>query len=324
MTSAPKLVPENAAPPGGAAPVFLVGARRSGTTLMRVMLNAHPEILFFNRWEEAADAIAALPASSDGLHSLKGLEPFRAADVASFAQAANERIAQARTAAARPLFGATCHIGFLELLKVWPDARFVHLIRDPRDVAISFRSLGWSAHPFCAASAWETAERDWERLCELTQAEQRFDLRYEDLVARPEAELQRLCRFLGLAYTDKMFDYTETTSYSYPKKELAERWRGKLSERECMWIESSVAEFLEARGYAPSVPARRFGGGARAWFALQDWFGVRSRRVKSRGLGRVLLGRLVRSFGSHAMKQRFEAAEQSRHEAHVKSLEKRY
>lgn len=310
--------------PTQADPVFLVAARRSGTTLMRVMLNAHPEILFFNRWEEAADAIAALPCPPETLHELKGLEPFRAADTGAFAEGAGARIAEAREAAGRRLFGATCHIGFLELLKVWPRARFIHLVRDPRDVVISFRSLGWSTHPFCAANAWDAAERHWDELCSRTEATQRFELRYEDLVVRPEAELERLCGFLGLPYTAQMFDYTETTSYSYPKSELAERWRGKLSKRECAWVEASVRGLMESRGYAASVPPRSFGAISRAWFAVQDWVGVRLHRVRARGLSHVVLSRLVQSFGSRAMKARFAAAEKHRHEQRVKTLEKRY
>ncbi len=90
------------------------------------------------------------------------------------------------------------------LLRLWPDARFVVLVRDGRDVALSLRRM-----PFGPNNAWAAAQW-WARGVRAGARAQRehpdavLTVRYEALAERPEQEVPRLCGFLGLGYDADM------------------------------------------------------------------------------------------------------------------------
>ena len=90
------------------------------------------------------------------------------------------------------------------LLRLWPHARFVVLVRDGRDVALSLRRM-----PFGPNNAWAAAQW-WARGIRAGARAQRehpgavLTVRYEDLAQRPREEVRRLCTFLGLDYADDM------------------------------------------------------------------------------------------------------------------------
>jgi hypothetical protein len=100
------------------------------------------------------------------------------------------------------------HVG--RLSTIWPDARFVVLVRDGRDVALSVMKV-----PFGANNVWAAA-RSWAgAIRHGREAARRYPgrvltLRYEDLVARPAEEVPRVCAFLGLEYTPDMLAIEET------------------------------------------------------------------------------------------------------------------
>jgi hypothetical protein len=91
--------------------------------------------------------------------------------------------------------------------RLLPEARFVHIIRDGRDAAVSARGLwfGPGHRPGNAAQAWvkgiEQAQRDAASL------EHYLEVRYEALVRSPEATLRDVCRFIALPYDGVMLDY---------------------------------------------------------------------------------------------------------------------
>jgi hypothetical protein len=91
-----------------------------------------------------------------------------------------------------------------ELLAVWPDARIVVLVRDARDVALSIVPM-----PFGPNNAW-AAGRWWARgirrglEAERRHPEQVLTLRYEELVSDPETQVRRVCARLGLGYNSEM------------------------------------------------------------------------------------------------------------------------
>jgi hypothetical protein len=85
----------------------------------------------------------------------------------------------------------------LAILGLWPDARFIYLLRDGRDVARSQVEFGLAGNVWAAASVWRRAERDWRLLCAKVPPQRRIELRYEELARDPERELTRICAFLG-------------------------------------------------------------------------------------------------------------------------------
>jgi hypothetical protein len=149
----------------------------------------------------------------------------------------------------KPIIGAAVHSRFDLLPKLWPNAMFIHTLRDPRDVARSTVPMGWSGHPFFGATYWVEPERRWDKLVATVPARQLAEVRYEDLVRQPEVELSRVCAFLGVAYDPAMLTYDRDSTYAKPDPSLAEQWRRKMSVRDVQLIETACGELLQRRGY---------------------------------------------------------------------------
>jgi hypothetical protein len=106
-----------------------------------------------------------------------------------------------------PIFGQ--HLTVIQ--QVVPEAHFVHLIRDGRDVALSLRGL-W----FAPGDTWTSLAEHWRGHVSRTRAQgaacgQYLEVRYEDLVTDTRAVLKRICRFLELPWSPAMESYHRTS-----------------------------------------------------------------------------------------------------------------
>lgn len=119
---------------------------------------------------------------------------------------------------------------------LWPEARFVHLIRDGRDVALSLMAWPrvtqkrpgtlptWKEDPVSTAALWwELNVRRGREAGRLLGSGLYYELRYESLIANPAVECANLCAFLSLPYDDAMLRFYENR----PRKSLSARndWR---------------------------------------------------------------------------------------------------
>src|SRR5262249_44051088 len=96
-----------------------------------------------------------------------------------------------------------------EISGLLPEARFVHLIRDGRDVALSLKKV-W----FAPGQDMRTLAEYWSNLIQQTRAfgqqcPHYLEIRYEQLVRHPADELQRICDFLEIEYDSRMQQYHE-------------------------------------------------------------------------------------------------------------------
>jgi hypothetical protein len=214
------------------APIFVIGAPRSGTTLLRIMLSSHPRIyippesdfiprLYLGRAraamspERAVRDVQTILANRRFLHEWLGAPPDAAAFVAALPELtpaalldAFYRAYAAQHGAARwgdksPIY--TRHVPLLA--EIFPCARFVHLIRDGRDAALSTLA----AYPdrfyvdmYFAARSWRQRVRAARRAGPALGPAHYTELRYEELTTDPEAVLRRLCDFLGEDYAPAM------------------------------------------------------------------------------------------------------------------------
>jgi hypothetical protein len=205
---------------------FIGGAPKSGTTWLRLMLNAHPEIScggeghFPNRLLPAlARALKAYNASIDAKNKtiFGQLEPqplfsnrhalYLAAAAISLLLGRPEKASIARVVGDK----TPDNVRYLPLLGgLFPAARFIHIVRDPRDCAVSawfhnlrvnpaqvrgkFASLDAFAINF--AHIWAATVRGGLRFAE-QRPERCLTLRYEDLSDDPVRSLDRICAFLG-------------------------------------------------------------------------------------------------------------------------------
>ena len=207
---------------------FVVGVGRSGPTLLRLMLDAHPELAIPPETQFVPELIERAEAGTRGPELVEeiirsrtwsdfGLEPaplYRrvagqdADDVATELRSFYGLYAEAQ---GKPRWGDKTP-GYVKRMRPLgarlEEARFVHLIRDGRDVALSRRRRGMGTGKPMADSA-----RLWRRRIEGARDQAKrlggryLELRYEDLVADPEPELRRICVLIELDFDPAMLGY---------------------------------------------------------------------------------------------------------------------
>jgi hypothetical protein len=214
-------------------PFFIVGVHRSGTTLLRYMLNSSSRIYippesdfipyFFGRGPRQELSEARIGQILDEIFSRyrlvkewQGEPPGREAFVAAMAGRRPAdfletlyRTYARQQGAARWGDKTPIYASYLDLIhEIFPRARFVHIIRDGRDVALSMLDK-WADKEF-HVDVYFTA-RNWVRRIEQARAsgarlgpEHYYEMRYERLVEDPARELRTLCDFLGEAYVPEM------------------------------------------------------------------------------------------------------------------------
>jgi hypothetical protein len=239
------------------SPIFLVGAERSGTTLLRLMLDHHPQIAFNYEFEFAVDQIDAAGNWPDlsayyeylAYHRIFLSTGFAIDPSLDYPALVNDFLLQKQQRDNKPIVGATVHHKFHNLIKIWPKAKFIHILRDGRDVARSNIFMGWAGNMFTSADLWIVAERLWIKLRTQLQPEQQITIYYEELIQTPEQILTQICDFIGVPFDQAMFDYAKHSTYSSPDPSIKERWRKQLTDYEIQLAECKIATMLTERGY---------------------------------------------------------------------------
>jgi hypothetical protein len=170
-----------------------------------------------------------------------------------------------------------------ELARMFPTSRFIHVVRDGRDVAMSFQATPWRGRRLHdSAERWIQAlkcQRHWDR----SEACNRILLiHYEDLVLNTESMLRAICRFVGEEFESNMLFWERKVDEQVPERsrihhtklklrigaEGVARWKRELSRREIFVCEAFMAPLLARHGYERCytsclcVPA----------FALTRWY----------------------------------------------------
>lgn len=190
------------------APIFVIGSPRSGTTLVRLILDSHPSIScgeethFLRDLESVVgrnwDLVASYGLPREWwIERLRGLyETFQAEVLA--------RSGKTRWAEKDPTY--TLHLPFIE--ELFPNAVYIHLLRDGHDVVASFRERwGYKSAARAARTEWAryvTAARDLGRRL---PSERFLELRYEELVTDPESQGQRLFEFLAEPWEPAVLEF---------------------------------------------------------------------------------------------------------------------
>lgn len=238
-------------------PFFLVGAERSGTTLLRLMLDSHPQLAWCSEFEFAVQRLpeeGGWPAMEDYHAWLPMIRVFRHTGFTvnpslSYPELMNSFLHQCKDRAGKEKVGATVHYDFHKLPRIWPDAKYIHILRDGRDVARSCIGMGWAGNVYTGADIWIEAEETWKRLCATLPKERWTEVTYEELVRDAPSTLERLCAFIGLPYDPAMLAYQSRTTYEAPDPKLIAQWKRKMSEREVQLVEARIAPMLVERGY---------------------------------------------------------------------------
>ena len=131
------------------------------------------------------------------------------------------------------------YVGFVEeIYELFPNAKFIQIVRDARDVATSYISLlsekGQSKYSPDLPCDLESIATEWNEnnfkvyssFCKI-DASQKYVVRYEDLVTRPKFELRRICEFLDLEFSEGMLEYFKENQSNNLEPEEFKAWKAK-------------------------------------------------------------------------------------------------
>jgi Sulfotransferase family len=280
---------------------FVVGVPRSGTTLLRLQLDSHPELALpaetgfgdvARRFEKGSvtradllHALTSLPTWADLAMGRDELADLLAEvddwDLSAGLRAFYRGYAHAR-GKARYGDKTPGHAAQMDVLsRVLPEARFIHIIRDGRDVAASLRGLPFAPGDggmAAIAAAWR--DTIWRARRAAAQVPHYAEVRYEELVSEPDRVLRELCGFLELDFVPEMLraherardrlaemrsatvgvdgvarlsDGTEMVARTLkpPDADRVGRWRHSLSEHDVARFERLAGGALADAGYRP-------------------------------------------------------------------------
>jgi hypothetical protein len=280
--------------------VFLVGCPRSGTTLLQRLVDAHPSIAalnetlwipgYYERREGLTPEGLVTPALVRKLLEHRRFERMgieRAeldqligsngkTSYAEFVSALFDRYARAR---AKPLVAdkSPAYVRSIPILHhLWPFAKFVHLIRDGRDVALSFMSWAKADRIGGSMATWQddrvtTVALWWERNVRLGREDgsplgrdRYYELRYEALASATAQECEALCGFLDLPYERTMIRFHEGKTKrdpGLPSKRAwlpptpgLRDWRTEMGPPEVERFEAAAGSLLDELGYERAFP----------------------------------------------------------------------
>jgi len=275
------------------APFFLVGSGRSGSTLLRIMLSSHRRITIPPETWYILPLVERLPLTSHLVEPeiRSAVEVmtshYRWPDMGMDRGTLEARVARLRSPRLRdvldivyayhaemegkPRWGdkTPSYVRILpQLSELYPEAKFIHLIRDGRDVVRSFRSTGWHGPRLHASTdEWKEAIRCAVSYRSSALAPRIMEVRYEDLVLHTEPTLRALCTFLAEEFDPAMLRHEPGAIEKVPARErhahgkLARkpepsdvfRWRNEMSLREIVIAEAYLSRELLQAGYEPRL-----------------------------------------------------------------------
>ena len=153
------------------------------------------------------------------------------------------------------------------LLKMFPDAQFVHIIRDGRDCALSMLERKYDLKIFNiyqAAKIWSRYVDMGQEAKEYLSSDVYFEFRYEDLISDPETKVKEICTFLGEKYEDNVVDFIKSQD---PKnktpmlkkgiqKNNFDKWRTKMTIWQIRVFESVAGDTLKRNNYSVSTKCK--------------------------------------------------------------------
>jgi tetratricopeptide (TPR) repeat protein len=255
------------------APAFVVGFYRSGTTLTQQVLAAHPDVFV----ADEAGLIAQVQAE---LHRMDPAAGSIAQKAARLDQAGVLRLRQAYWASARARYGADVDapvfvdkftmnivdVGFINV--IFPDARVIVMLRDPRDACLScFMQLMVPSPTTIHLLTWPGTAALYHRVMDwwldirdrLTLPV--LEVRYEDAVAAFEPTYRRVLQFLGLSWDARVADFHRQARGRFvasPSRNQVSRplyassvGRWRRYEAQFPPVADLLDPFVEAFGYAP-------------------------------------------------------------------------
>jgi hypothetical protein len=284
---------EGSAAEGGPLPVFpfFVGCARSGTTLFRAIFAAHPDLAIpdearyfsgmVNKQEDYRSAtgfdterfvsdIFGHPSPPRWVDQEEVRTALRSLGPRSYADAVRcvYRLYAAKSGKSRYADKTPLNTVMMEpLAEAFPEARFIHIIRDGRDVALSL--MDWrfgQGHVAEAARYWRRRVSSGRGAGQSIGSALYREVRYEALLADPERTVRELCAFIDLPFEPLMLRYHERPQalgsqpneahrgrWDRPPTKGLRDWRTQMSKKDLAVFELAAGDMLEELDYPRSV-----------------------------------------------------------------------
>lgn len=275
-------------------PIFIVGCERSGNTLIRLMLNQSPILYIpsesgflhklrqqkqlygdftqpYQRWFFIRDLQTNKATSKTFTFPIFKLTVEEAEAALSLAAptnypgAASALFTASASKQGKKQWGDKTPRNVFEiswLAEAFPHAKFVHIIRDGRDVAASVVKAGWVNNFIKGAHYWQERVEAGMSAGSALGKERYYEVRYEELVISPEETLKILCHWLEIEYVPQMLNQhenaTDYISTDYALHEMvtkpvdssrANAWKENLSRDQIADFESVAGKLLSKLGY---------------------------------------------------------------------------
>lgn len=256
-------------------PIIIGGCPRSGTTLLRTMLDSHPNIYSgvelgitmqaaeatINTWERIGERASASYGLEDG-----DIARAYGKSIEHILETIRQKKGKPRIADKMPQ--SVQH--FSTLCWMLPDSPLIHLIRDGRDAAVSivnheveFNDKNGNPMQFAkdyvdAARYWNWITRRGMLLRDHPKSGNYYEIFYEDLVKNPEIEMRKLLKFLNEPWDKRVLEHykekhdlenTHDEVMSKPYIKSIGRWRKYINERQEQAINNVAGELLTFFGY---------------------------------------------------------------------------
>ena len=310
-----------------AFPLFIVGMPRSGTKLLRGILNGHPQVVvsdieteFLPYWASNWSNFGPLddPSTFRSFYDRFTATPYhsymksRGRTVScndwynacqdysvSTVFAALMQLTLPFDASRQRIWGdkSPSYISHLPLIrKLYPDARIVHIVRDVRDYCVSIKNA-WGKNIFRAAQRWSndvSAAHEFG----LHSPANYTEIRYEDLLLHTESECARLCQFLDIPFTRDMIQLanpTENLGRTQGESRIVSSNAGiystQLSDHAITRIEAVAGPVMSELGYPrkTDTPPHLIGPFRMFLYKVLDGINLVARDVEGRGLVKSLV-----------------------------------
>lgn len=269
-------------------PIYIVSSPRSGSTLLRLILGAHPSIAipppsyFFHflypylysygdlgaedNFREFVEDFLEIPTLKQWPIEFGVEEVMAGSDEHSFRAVYEYIHLKYMKAEGKIRWGnKSPRNGFwLEQIKsMFPGALIVHLVRDGRDVAIDLADADFQPHSvYCGALRWDECIRVVEDSSQRLDPGSFLEVRYEELCADPERVLRRICEFVGEDFAPEMLRHHDTdAAKSWARNpvhaatmrpittEYCAMYKTRLPARDQGALEAAIGATLERKGY---------------------------------------------------------------------------
>jgi hypothetical protein len=274
-----------------APPIFIIGVHRSGTTLLRFILSSHPDIYippesdfiprFFLRYpnreltqQQVEKLLKIIFEKYRFVGEWQGPPP----DTNAFYKGLGDKTSAGFLNALYGMYAQQNHAvrwgdktpiyaSYVRLIQtIFPNAQFVHMLRDPRDVAVSilekYQDREFHVDIYFAARNWvrriQKAKQDGHELF----PDRYIEIFYEDLVTNPKVTIQTVCDFLGEPYDPAMLSQNtlarevipiDSHFFSNVRQPITTarigRWKENLTDRDIRLVQHVCGTLMNELGY---------------------------------------------------------------------------